>query len=437
MNSREAALKVLIKLDKDSAYVNKALLDELTKGDFPDEDKGLVTELVMGCVKKRELLDFYVMQFSKTKIRKMSAAVRNILELGAYQIVFLSRIPDSAACNESVKLASKYAARSKGFVNGVLRSLARGKDSLRQPNRKDGDTEYLSVMYSYPVWMTELLINQYGFDECEKIYKAADLAYHPMIRANRLKAEIMTNGRVDNEKFAELLKSDGIDSEPDNEIEGCFNILGKLDISRSEIYKSGFYSLQNRSSQKAVLALDPMPGDIVIDVCAAPGGKATAIAEKMNNRGRVLAFDIYEHKVKIIMSAAKRLGIDIIEAREHDASCVIKELENIADRVLVDAPCSGLGVIHTKPDIKRYRKAEDIDELCKTQSGILAAARRYVKSGGILVYSTCTILRQENEDQVAAFLDRNKDFELICETKLMTHITGGSGFYIAKMKKRK
>lgn len=435
MNPRESALNVLIKLDRDGAYVNKALTDELKQKNMSAQDKGLVTEIVMGCVKRRELLDFYIMQFSKVKVRKMSVQVRNILESGAYQIMFLDRIPDSAACNESVRLAKKYASRSSGFVNGVLRNLARGKNDVSQPCRDSGDAEYLSVMYSYPLWVCRMLIEQYGFDECEKIFIEADKPHHPMIRANTLKPQCMTDGKFDSSKFLNLLSAEKIEAEQDSEIENCFVIKSRLDILSSEAYKEGYYTLQNRSSQKAVRILDPQPGEFVIDVCAAPGGKTTAISERMQNRGRVVAFDIYEHKINLINNAAVRLGIDIIEAIQHDAAFLKNEYVHTADRVLVDAPCSGLGVIHTKPDIKRRRAEEDIEELIKIQSRILDISAEYVKSGGILVYSTCTILTGENEAQVEEFLSRHKEFSLISEDKLMTHTSGGSGFYIAKMRR--
>lgn len=436
MNERESALKVLVKLDRDGAYANKAIADEFRNKNCSAREKGLVTELVMGCIKRRELLDFYIMQFSKIKIRKMSYWVRNILELGAYQIMFLSKIPNSAACSESVALTKRYAARSGGFVNAVLRSLVRAKDggSLKQLDRMGGDAEYFAVMYSYPLWMVNILIDEYGAQECEKILAESDKPHSPMIRVNPLKYECMTDGKVDDLKCIELLKRDGIMAVPDNEIDGCFYVNGGLDISASKLYREGYYSLQNRSSQAAVLALDPKPGDNVIDVCAAPGGKTTAIAERMRNKGRIKAFDIHEHKVELIKCAAKRLQIDIIEAECHDAAVCDENCIGIFDRVLVDAPCSGLGVMHTKPDIRRTRKQEDIEELAQIQSKILEASYKYLKRGGILVYSTCTILRRENENQVRTFLKRHQDFELIGENKLMTHKTGGSGFYIAKMK---
>ena len=433
MNPRDAVLNILLSLDRDNAYVNKALADEFKNKSFSDVDKGFITEIVMGCVKNRELLDFYIMQFSKVKIRKMSLYVRNILEIGTYQIMFLDKVPDSAACNESVKLAKKYAVRSSGFINGVLRNLSRNKADIKQPDKNADKREYLSVKYSYPIWLTEMLIGQYGFETCELIYEAANKSYSPMIRANRLKSDCCTNGEFDKEKFIGILKNEGLEISADSEIEGCFYVRSKLDINRSKAYQDGYFTLQNRSSQLAVTALDPKPGEFIIDMCAAPGGKTTAVAERMNNKGRIAAFDIHEHKIKLIEKTAKRLGIDIIEAEVRDASVFEERYSAAADRVFVDAPCSGFGVLLTKPDIKRHRKPEDIDELAEIQSRILDTASRYLKHGGTMVYSTCTILKQENEEQIKNFLSAHIDFELDYEKTLFTHIQGGSGFYIAKL----
>lgn len=438
MNSREHILNVLLKLDNDLSFVNHALNDELLSRDISDVDRGFIYEIVMGCVKNRELLDFYIMQFSKTKIKKMSNSVRNILEMGVYQIVFLDKVPNSAACNESVKLAKRYASRSSGFINGVLRNLVRNIDDLKQPQRGTTVLEnikYLSTKYSYPEWMTKMLISQYGLEGCEKIFSAANKSYSPMIRANILKPELKENGKFSEEKFISLLKTDGIKVCQDEEIETIFHVESRLDINNSKTYKSGVFTLQNRSSYLAVQALNPKKNEFIIDMCSAPGGKTTAMAELMENEGRILAFDIHEHKIKLIMNAAKRLNINIIEAKQQDSSMIGDEYYQAADRVLLDAPCSGLGVLHTKPDIRRSRKESDIDELVKIQSSLLDAAAKVLKHGGCLVYSTCTILNRENEMQIRNFLNRHDEFVLEYEKQLLTHESGGSGFYIARLKK--
>ncbi len=420
--AREAAFKALLGFDRDGAYINSALSGAMRGLD--GRDRAFATELCYGCLKNRTLLDYIISRFSKIGIKKMSRQVRIILELGAYQIMMTDRVPDSAACDESVKLAKKYANRSRGFVNGVLRGLCRGKESIAYPERGDGEAEYLSVMFSFPMWMVKRLINDYGAEECEKILAAAGRAYPPYIRENRLKKT---------DRFVKALEDDGIKAEPDGIIEGCYKIIGALDVSASDTYKNGLFTLQNRSSQLAAATLDPKPGMFAIDMCAAPGGKTTHMAELMENRGEIRAFDIHEHKIALINAAAKRLGIDIIKAEARDASEPVGELIGKADRVLLDAPCSGLGVMHSKPDIRWRRKEEDVAELAEIQRGLLSAAALYVKPGGVLVYSTCTLLKAENGEQIRDFLKTRGDFELVSERTLLTHETGGSGFYIAKL----
>ncbi len=424
MNGREAAFLALIKFERGKTYINMALNEVFSQNDISGLERSFATELTYGCLKNRLLLDYVISRFSKIKIRKMSAQVRTILEIGAFQIIMLDRVPDSAACDESVKLARKFAGRSRGFVNGVLRSLCRGKNDIVYPDRADDEAEYLSITLSFPKWIVEHIISDYGTDTCEKILSAANKAYPPYIRQNRLKKR---------DNFIALIKADGISAEPDSEIEGCFKVHGGLNISESDTYKNGLFTVQNRSSQLATLALEPKPGMFVIDMCAAPGGKTTHIAELMDNRGEIRAFDIHKHKIGLINAAAERLGIDIITAEALDASVPVSDYIGKADRVLLDAPCSGLGVIHSKPDIRWTRREGDIEELVKIQRGLLETAAKYVKSGGIMVYSTCTILKAENERQIERFLEKHSDFKLVSQKTLLTHETEGSGFYIAKL----
>lgn len=453
VNAREAALKILYSIDAKGAYLNIAENEEFRKNPKATaKDKSFINELVFGVTENRILLDRIIMRFSKIKIKKMSVWIRNILRLGIYQIYFLDRIPESAACNESVRLAKKYARRSSGFINAVLRNAARkyadfgdlsGKSFEERAalfagieNVKGG--EYLSVVYSYPLWIAEKLIAQRGFEEAEKILKASFERYAPFIRVNGLKY-----GRGE---LIEKLKEENADARiPDTAfltgaapgaLENCLEIHGGLDIYNSKLYGNGAYTLQNISSQLAVEVLDPKPGEVIIDACAAPGGKSTYIAELMENRGEVLAFDIHEHKIELIENAAKRLGIDIIKAEACDAAVFIPELENRADRVLADVPCSGLGVVHTKPDLKYAREAGDIEEIRRVQTDILENVCRYVKDGGVLVYSTCTILDEENGAQTDSFLSRHPEFTKTAEFKLDTYSCGGSGFYICRMDKR-
>lgn len=423
MNSREAAFKILYDVEQNGAYVNRALSDILRRGGLSPIDAGLCGELVMGVLKYKLTLDRIISEFSSVKLRKISTSVITLLRLGIYQIKFLDKIPPSAAVNESVKLAGKYAPRSRGFVNGVLRSAARGIDNVKFPDRSDA-AEYFSVVYSYPRWMVERLILEYGEEECEKILEAANRKQPVFARMNTLKTSAG--------ECAAMIERDGIKTE-NTELEYVKRLVGKVDITQAESYKNGYFTLQNINSAMAAEVLSPQPNEKIIDVCAAPGGKTTHIAEKMQNRGEILAFDLHEHKIALIESAAKRLGVDIIKAQAHDMTKEIQSLIGYADRVLLDAPCSGLGVIHKKPDIKWTRSEQDVAALCELQAKLLSVCSRYVKRGGVLVYSTCTILKEENGEQIRKFLLSNKNFEIVYENSFFTYQNGGSGFYICKL----
>lgn len=423
MQARETAFKILYDVEQNGAYVNHVLSEALGSGKLSPADAGLCNELVFGVLKRRLTLDYIISKFSSVRLKKISPSVLTILRLGVYQLWYLDKIPSSAAVNESVKLAGKYSNRSRGFVNGVLRSADRERDSFKMPD-KSNFPEYLSVVYSYPLWITERLLSQYGVQLCERILAAANERQPVFARMNTLKATP--------KECAEAIARDGVQVE-DTELEYVKRLVGKVDINSLDSYKNGYFTLQNINSSMAAEVLAPQPGEKIIDVCAAPGGKTTHIAEKMQNRGEILAFDVHEHKIKLIENAAKRLGIDIISAQSHNMTEFIPKLEKSADRVLLDAPCSGLGVIHKKPDIKWTRKPEDIEELCAVQAKLLDVCARYVKSEGVLVYSTCTILKEENEEQIQKFLETHVNFKKEYERSFFTHENGGSGFYICKM----
>lgn len=423
VNPREAAVTALYKTENDGAYLNKAVLDATQKCE--SRDKAFVNELVMGTVRNKLYLDFIIQSYSKIKLKKLSPWVLAIMRTAVYQLVCMDKIPPSAACNEAVKLASKYAHKAaRGFVNGVLRSISRELDSLPKP--KGSVAERMSIVYSCPLWMTEKLISQFGEKAAEEILKDSLMPHPTTVRVNILKTTPA--------KLCEFLKAEGIDSELYGE-DVCLKINGAIDVKKSECYKNGYYTLQNINSIRAALTLEPQKGETVIDVCAAPGGKTTHIAELMENDGKVIAFDVHPHKIELIQNAANRLGLSCIEAKCHNSEEVCSELIGRADRVLADVPCSGIGVIHKKPDIKYNRSAEDIQALCEIQSRILRSAAEYVKPGGVLVYSTCTILKEENEEQIKSFLAENTEFVLEREKLYLADKTGGSGFYICRMRK--
>lgn len=424
-NVRELVLKGLYRIEKEGAYLNQALLDILSE-DLDARDKGFASELMGGVVRNRLKLDYIIEKFSKIKLKKLSPWVHQILRMGIYQIINMERVPDSAACNESVKLARRYAhGAAQGYINGLLRAVAREKKNIEYPKRT---LERLSVLYSYPLWLTEKLISQYGEETCEEILLSSHKKQPVSIRVNSLK--------TNQEKLLTRLKEEGLDARADAENSKRIYIDGAVNVYSSKAYLDGEYTLQNSSSMTAVELLSPKEGEIILDLCAAPGGKTTYMAECMGNKGKIIAMDIHPHKMELIENSAKRLGITIIETICGDAGEPKEEWINSADRVLADVPCSGIGVIHKKPDIKWHRYEEDIQEMCKVQKKILNAASKYVKTGGTLIYSTCTILKEENQMQIEEFLRENTNFKLDEEQVLLTHITGGSGFYIAKLVKQ-
>lgn len=418
MNGREAALKVLFEIDKNGAYCDKALKKQLSAADISDSDKGLATELVYGVTDKRRRLDKIIENYSSQRLARLSVWILNILRMGVYQLLFLDKIPKSAAVNESVKLARRYGHNaSAGFVNAVMRAVARGGDI----SYTDND---IAVYYSVPDWLDEMLVNMYGRNKTIKMYEAFSKPSPTTVRVNILK--------TDREKVRQSLEADGI-TVHDTDFENVLEISGFGDISKTRQYVSGLITPQDVSAYKVCTILAPKPGERIIDMCAAPGGKTSQIAEMCGNNADITAFDIYSHKVDIINSNCKRLGITCVNAKVSDSVCCDESCINSADKVLADVPCSGIGVIGRKFDIKWTRNPENIKEIIAVQKKILQNAACYLKPGGELVYSTCTVNKQENEEVTAQFAENNP-FEIIYEETVMPY-DGADGFYICKMRK--
>ena len=435
-NAREAALEILLAVDFKGAYSNLALKDGLNG--LSGVDKGFATKLVYGCISMRLTLDYIISAFSKTKLKKLSHSVHEILRMGIYQIYFMDRIPDSAAVNESVKLAAKYAAVSRGFVNGVLRSAVRGKDAISYPTDK---TEYLSVKYSFSKELCMKLEDIFGFERTESLLGAFLTDPETVIRVNRLK--------TDKDELKKLLLSGAASVSEIDEMPDALSVSG-LDIGGSEEYKRGFFTVQDTAAQLACLVLSPNSGDTVFDMCAAPGGKTTYLAELMKNEGSVTAFDIYPHKTELIDENASRLGLTIVESCTFDSCRFQKQLEGRADKVLADVPCSGSGILRRKPEIKWNIEFSGLGDI---QRRILENAVRYAAPGGEIVYSTCSIMPQENEEIIFDFLKRSDSVECVDITDLLPekfrkpeakkgYITlypdtdGTDGFFICKLRKK-
>ena len=402
ISAREAALKALNKIETDEGYSN-LVLDELLAGKSINElDKALVTELVYGVTSQKLALDYIINRNSKIKPNKISPWIRNILRMGLYQILFLTKIPTSAACNESVKLARRYGHQaSAGFVNAMLRKIADSSNPLEAIEEKDA-VDRLSIVHSHPVWLVEMWIDQLGLTFTEDICKANNERPHIAIRVNRLK--------TDKDKLKQLLLDKGLEFS-----ESCISSDGLI-LKRgnpiSQMYEKGLYTVQDEAAMLVSEILDPKPGEIVADVCSAPGGKTTHIAQLMENEGRIYAWDIHQNRLELVEKAAHRLDVKIIETKKQDAAELDKSLIGKCDKVLVDAPCSGLGVIRRKPEIKWTRNIEDLAALSELQHKILETASKYLKQGGRLVYSTCTINKDENENVVEDFLGKNRNFVL-------------------------
>lgn len=431
-NTRETALLILCDIYENGAYSNMALKNALAKSDYSPQDRAFVTNLVYGTVKRRITIDYVISQFSKIKLKKLSAYILNILRMGIFQIMFTDKIPDSAAVNESVKLARRYGhSASAGFVNGVLRSVVRERGNIKYPTDR---AKQLSVKYSFGEEMTKMWIDDFGDKFAEELMRASNIEPQTVLRTNTLK--------ISPDELARLLGDDVRISEhlPYALISGGF------DVANNEYYKNGYFTVQDLSAMTASAVLEPFEGCNVIDVCAAPGGKTTHLAQLMNNKGSITAFDIHAHKTDIIMKNAERMGIDIINAVCFDSTQQCEELIETADRVLCDVPCSGWGIIRRKPDIKDNPLPDE--DFYNMQYTILENASRYLKSGGEIVYSTCTINRRENEDIIHKFLKNNGNFETVDISKITSRPEGAGGyvtyyptdgmdgFFICKMKKK-
>ncbi len=402
---RETALKILYKVDKNKAYVNLELKKQLQNNDYKTVDKGLITELVYGITKYKIKIDFVIKKFSSIKIKKISPWVLNILRIGIYQILYLDKIPDSAACNESVKLAKRYGHHASAkFVNGMLRNISRNKENIKFPEKKQNPVEYISITYSHPQWMVEEWKKEYGITFTEELCKANNEIPELIVRTNTLK--------ITRDELVYILKEEGIQVKKGKYNEDALILQGVGNIETLKAFREGLFQIQDESSMLVAKILNPKPDALVIDACCAPGGKTTHIAQLMQNNGQIFGWDIHPHKIKLVESTANRLGITNITAKARDATVLIEHLIGKADRVLVDAPCSGLGIIRRKPDIKWNKINTDLEDIVSMQRKILSVSSKYVKLGGVLVYSTCTIQQKENMGVIQSFLDSHTEFKL-------------------------
>lgn len=402
---REIALKTLYKIEKEKAYSNIALNEEISsnRNMLNDKDIGLISEIVYGTVTWKLTLDEIIKKYSNIKLKKISIWILNILRMGIYQIIFLDKIPKSAAVNESVNLAKRYGHKSSSsFVNAVLRKVE--KRDYDDFFNIENDIERISKTMSMPEWIIEELLKENSLAVVNEICKNSNQKPKVSIRINKLNTNKTILKRCLEEKNIE--SQDGILSD--------FLILNKAkNIENIDEFKNGYFTIQDEAAGLIPLILEPKEDEIVLDACSSPGGKTTYIAEMMNNCGKIEAWDIHEHRTKLVKEVANRLKIDIINTKVNDATIYNEKYKEYFDKILLDVPCLGIGVLKRKPDIKWQRKKEDIEEITQIQANILQTCSKYLKKGGILVYSTCSIFKEENQNIIEKFMQKNKEFEII------------------------
>ncbi len=440
-NIRFIALKILEKIEQDNAYSNITLDKVLKNYDVSVRDSAFICNLVYGVIERKLQLDYIISSYSKIPIRKVSTDVLTALRMGIYQVLFMDKVPDSAAVNESVNLVKKCKKKSAtGFVNAILRNVLRNRNSLPMPNKEKDRLKYLEVKYSCPAELILFWEEAYGLEFTEELLKSLQEKPNLIIRVNTLK-----NSRQELEK---ILNSEGVKTEIVEEMENALILKGSGSISNLKSFSEGRFHVQDLASQVLCEILSPKESEIVADMCSAPGGKSFTLAQIMNNIGGIYAFDLYDHKVKLINDGAKRLGINIIDARVRDALSDDSNLE-MADKVLCDVPCSGLGIIRRKPEI-RYKDLQVLENLPNLQYNILCNSERFTKVGGVLMYSTCTLNPKENGEIATRFLDEHKNYvpydiqgiklkrtidEPNNQLTLMPNINNTDGFFIAAFKK--
>jgi 16S rRNA (cytosine967-C5)-methyltransferase len=402
-NPRQVALEILLRIDKEDSYADLLIDRELSSDAIQGPDRGLLTELVFGVLRRRGTLDHMIDCFASQKTAKLERVVVMLLRLGLYQSFYLDRIPVSAAVNETVKLAKVFVPRASGFVNAVLRRADRERDMVPWPDRVADPATFLAVRYSQPRWLAGQWIEQLGPVEAESL-AAAMVEPPPLtIRVNTLK--------ISRDEFAERLAAEGIAARITDYSPVGIHVLSSIHPAKLTGFQDGLCTVQDESSQLAAIFLAPEPGDSVLDICAAPGGKTTHCAQLMENRGKLLACDLDARKLRRIEETAARLGVSCIETMSLDASRPLSALRGRKfNRILVDAPCTGLGVIRRNPEAKWRLTPSDASRLALIQGSILRNVADYLEIGGVLLYSTCSTSPEENEGVLDVFLSERQDF---------------------------
>lgn len=437
-NARLTAVKLLLRMDSGKAYSNILLDSALSEQGLSERDKAFASALFYGVTERKMTLDYIIAQNSSMPFEKIGKETAAVLRMGFYQLLYMPSVPESAAVNESVKLCKKLKIfSSEGFVNGILRNFLRKNKAVTYVGLSD--EERLSIEYSCPLWLAKKWKNEYGSENAIKAMEAS-------LGAPPLFARVNTT-KVSDDELVDLLNKEGVSAEKNPKLNGCVRLFKSGDIEQLKAFKDGLFHIQDVSSQLCCHTLRPIVNETVIDVCAAPGGKSFTMAELMGNNGKVLSLDLYDARANLIADGAKRLGLKIVEARQNNAVHFDETLPK-ADRVLCDVPCSGLGVIRRKPEIK-YKSESEFDELPTLQRAILEVSSQYVKVGGTLVYSTCTLSRRENDEVAQAFAQNHPEFSPIVQpvpyesaenSPIRTYFPdkdGGDGFFTAAFRRVK
>lgn len=441
MNVRNLAFESIKKIIVDQGYSNLVVANTIRKYDLSPQDRRFYTELVYGVTRQQNYLQWLVEKLSK-KGMKIQTTCRIILYLGLYQLFCLDSVPPSAACNESVKLAKKQGNPGMAkFVNAILRASIRQKESLIIPTKEEDEMLHLSLTYCQPKWLIARWLKDYGFETTEQLCQYFNERAPLCVRVNTRKTTV--------EALIPELEAKGMTVHRGHYAANALYIEHTPALDTWQELAEGKVQIQEEVSMLAVEALAPQEGETVIDLCAAPGGKTTHIATLMNDKGKVYAFDLHDHKVGLIKDNARRLGLTCIEAKQGDGTVFSKDLIEKADKVLVDAPCSGLGTLRKKPDLRWRRGEEELKTFPPLQQAILHQAAQYVKPGGTLVYSTCTIGKEENEEVVTAFLKNHEEYELEDISTLWPNVQSEEkmiqflpsihqtdGFFIARLHKK-
>ena len=438
MNCRELAVKILDRVLNEGAYSNIILSKELNEAELSDKDKALLTEIVYGVLRRRKTLDIIISNFVKD-IKLMNRDTLNILRVAIYQMNFLDKIPSYAACNEAVEEAKQISEGDSKLVNGILRNFTKNPDDIEVTGNKIDEYAY---KFSFEPWMIRLLIKQYGEPISKKIMSGLNAIPQVSVRVNEIKADY-------DEAFEELEALE-YEIEEGSICPEAISIKGGKSIENNPLFKDGKITVQDESAMIIAPLLELEEGMTVIDLCSAPGGKTTHIAEILQNTGKVLAFDLHESKLGLIRENCERLGLTNVEVNTNDATKLNSKLIECSDRILLDVPCSGIGIIRKKPEIKWNKTRNDLRDVIPVQRDIMENAWKYLKTGGIMIYSTCTLNKEENEENIDWFLSSHKDCNIkkifVGKQDNLVYNRNGSltimpneymdGFFVAKLEKR-